>query len=123
MIILYIALGGAIGSVMRYGTVITAGKLLGNHLPYGTFIANILGSIIMGLFIGYFTKKDLMTSSEELRAFLTVGLLGGYTTFSGYSLDAFNLWQQGNFTNLVAYILLSVIIAILGLYAGYNLIK
>ena len=86
-LIFAVAAGGALGSSARYLVGIGSGKLFGTDFPLGTLIINVTGSFLMGLFVGLFAVKwDL---SQAARAFLTVGICGGYTTFSTFSLDAY----------------------------------
>ena len=86
MIPLYVALGGGIGAVARYFVTVLCGAWFGSNYPYGTFAVNVLGSLLMGILIGYMAKT--LPHSLELRAFLALGVLGGFTTFSSSSLDA-----------------------------------
>src|ERR1700759_857680 len=91
--ILAVAAGGALGSVARYLVGIGSGNLFGTNFPWGTLIINMTGSFLIGAFVGLFaTKWDL---SEASRIFLTVGICGGYTTFSTFSLDAWYLIERG----------------------------
>jgi fluoride exporter len=115
---LTVALGGAIGSAARHGVNLIAGQL-GSTFPYGTFAVNILGSFVMGLLAAILTTK--FAGAEALRLFLLTGVLGGFTTFSAFSLDAFNLFQQGQSGTALAYVLASVILSILALVAGFTL--
>ena len=121
MTIVYIAIGGALGSVLRYLATVQAANLLGKSLPYGTFAVNIIGSFIMGIVIGYLAKT--LPHSNELRSFLTIGLLGGFTTFSAFSLDAITLIERGETLQAGFYVLSSVIFAILAVFAGLYIIK
>ena len=96
---LYIALGGAIGSVLRYFTSNYINSLIKIGFPAGTVTVNIIGSFAMGIIIGYLVKT--LPHSNELRLFLTVGILGGFTTFSAFSLDAITLIERGNIFTLL----------------------
>lgn len=115
--IVAIALGGALGALMRYGVIVLAGP--GN--PWAIMAVNISGSFVMGLSIGVFTYA--LTPSPEFRAFLTTGLLGGYTTFSAFSADAIALLQKGQAAEAVVYVAGSTGLSILGLYAGLVIIR
>ena len=84
-IILAVAIGGALGAMARYGLSVAAIKAWGSSFPYGTLIANVLGGFLMGVIVELFALK--FDAQFTLRAFLTVGLLGGFTTFSAYSLE------------------------------------
>ena len=114
--ILAIALGGALGSVLRYGTYIGAGKMLGMNFPWGTLIVNIVGSFLIGALTGMFAS--VWQPSEEMKLFLITGFLGGFTTFSAFSLDFANLWSGGSTTMAVVYVVVSVTVSIAALFAG-----
>ena len=121
MTLFYIALGGSIGSVLRHLVTTQTSHLLGNSYPYGTMIVNILGSLLMGLFIGYLVKT--LPHSMEIRSFFAVGVLGGFTTFSAFSLDAVNMIERGQMSSAAIYIALSVILSIVSLFLGLQIIK
>jgi CrcB protein len=89
---LWIAAGGAVGAATRHLVNVGATRLLGHSFPYGTFTVNVLGSLIMGLLIGLMALR--WSASQEMRAFLTTGLLGGFTTFSTFSLDFATLMER-----------------------------
>lgn len=116
LICFYIFIGGGIGSVLRYllGTYTT--KLTGGYFPYGTLFINISGSILMGLVAGYFLFNSMQ--NNMLRLFLTVGCLGGFTTFSTFSLDAVLLYQKSGWLLAIIYISCSVIISIVAVLVG-----
>jgi CrcB protein len=119
--ILAVALGGAIGSVARYLVGIASGKLFGMDFPWGTLIINVTGSFLMGLFVGLFALKwDL---SQTARIFLTVGICGGYTTFSTFSLDSFYLIQRGETLAASAYMIGSVVLSVGALVAAIHVIR
>lgn len=116
-----IATGGAIGAVLRHLTGMAALRLWGPDYPWGTLLVNILGSFIMGLLVGLFAH--LWQPSQEMKAFLTVGLLGGFTTFSSFSLDAVMLWERGNMAGAALYVLSSVAVSLAGLVGGLYLMR
>lgn len=118
---IYIALGGALGAISRYITIYAAERFLGQQFPYGTLIVNVLGSIIMGIVIEYLYRNH--NHSNELRSFLVIGLLGGYTTFSSFSLDSLKMWQDGNITTAFIYIGFSVGLSLFGIWAGSQIIR
>ena len=97
-------------------------RLLGTAFPYSTLIINITGSIVMGLIAGYFAFKG-GGSSQHWRLFLTTGILGGYTTFSAFSLDAALLYERGALGLAALYVLASVALSIIGLFAGLALVR
>ena len=113
---LLVFLGGGLGSTLRHIINMISGRLLGTAFPYHTFIINITGSAVMGLIAGYLAFKG--EASQPWRLFLMTGILGGYTTFSAFSLDAALLYERGALGLSLVYVLLSVTISILGLFAG-----
>lgn len=119
--VFYVAFGGALGSVARYLTAEAFGRLVGSGFPWATLTVNIVGSTIMGLLAGAMAHVwDLPT---ELRLFLTTGILGGFTTFSTFSLDVASMMQRGDFTTAAAYLLSSLVIGIGGLFAGLYFVR
>jgi CrcB protein len=119
---LLVAVGGAIGSVLRYGTGVFVGSLWRNPFPLGTLLINIVGSLVMGLFVGLMARL-LPTWQNDARLFFAVGVLGGFTTFSSFSLDAISMIERGELALAVLYILLSVVIAVPALYIGLVLMR
>jgi CrcB protein len=121
--LIIVALGGAIGSGGRHLVNVAAGRAFGLNFPWGTAIVNVTGSVIMGLVAGYFAFRAGTGLPEHLRLFLTTGVLGGYTTFSAFSLDAGLLMERGAYGPAIAYIVGSVVLSILGLFFGLWLIR
>ena len=119
--ILAVAAGGATGAVMRYLVSIGSGKLFGLDFPWGTLIINVTGSLLIGVFIALFAAKWQL--SQTMRIFLTVGICGGYTTFSTFSLDVFCLAERGALIPAAGYVLASVVLSIAGLFAGLALMR
>ena len=118
---LIVFLGGGIGAMMRHGVNLAGLRLLGPNFPYATIFENISGSLVMGLLAGYFAfQGDL---SQHWRLFLTTGILGGYTTFSAFSLDAALLYERGELGLAALYVLVSVTLSIGGLFAGLALVR
>ena len=111
-----VAAGGAVGASLRHLTGFAAMRLLGVNFPWGTLAVNIVGSFAMGVFIELLARR--FGASNELRLFVATGLLGGFTTFSAFSLDVAVLWERGAAGTAVGYVLVSVIGAILALFAG-----
>ena len=106
MTLFQVALGGAIGSVLRFLTVAAAGA------PMGTLIVNVLGSLAMGaLFVA-------LTARAGLSPLLMTGVLGGFTTFSAFSLDTLKLWQSGQILPALAYVAASVILSLIAVAIG-----
>ena len=114
--LLYVALGGALGASARHLTGQASVRAFGHGYPYGTFIANVLGGFLMGLLVGWMAHK--VSGGENMRLFLGVGLLGGFTTFSSFSLDAVSLYERGAYGPLAGYIAGSVILSIAALMIG-----
>ena len=122
MNILMVALGGAIGSIVRYLMQGAMGALMGKDFPYGTLLVNILGSGAMGLLIGWLARHT-PANAGDIRLFCAVGLLGGFTTFSSFSLDAITLMEEGKTLQMCIYILASVTCSLLALAAGLQLMR
>jgi fluoride exporter len=119
--ILAVAIGGACGSVTRYLVAIGSAKLFGPQLPWGTLIINITGSALIGALAGLFaTRWDV---SQTIRIFLVVGICGGYTTFSTFSLDAWYLLERGQTMASVAYMLGSVVLSLAALVGALHLAR
>ena len=119
--IIYIAIGGAIGSVLRYLTTLLVNKYWGNHFPLATFITNVLGCFLIGLFVGLLEKNNLATSN--LKWFLVTGFCGGYTTFSAFGMENITLFQNNNSFLAFIYIGLSVILGLLAVWFGLFVTK
>jgi CrcB protein len=120
-LVLAIALGGAIGAVGRHYVSVAMVLLVGHGFPWGTIVVNIAGSFLMGVLIE--TMALVWSPSVELRALLTVGVLGAFTTFSTFSLDVATLYERGATLQLAVYIVASVAISILALFAGLRLMR
>ncbi|WP_421780676.1 fluoride efflux transporter CrcB [Kiloniella litopenaei] len=116
-----VALGGAIGAIGRYLVIITMGSMVGTMIPVGTLTVNIVGSFAMGILVPLIGVGDLV--SQELRAFLTVGLLGAFTTFSTFSMDVVVLFQRDAIGLAALYLFLSVFLSIAAFVAGYYLMR
>jgi CrcB protein len=120
-ILLAVAAGGALGSVARYLAGIGATKLFGLAFPWGTLLINVSGSFLIGAFVELFALKwDL---PQEARVFLTVGICGGFTTFSTFSLEAWLLMERGEWGYAAAYVAGSVVLSIAALILGLQLIR
>jgi fluoride exporter len=108
-----VAAGGAIGAVLRFATVLGAARVLGAGFPFGTMIVNVAGSLAMGFFFVILTARG-----SGLHPFLLTGILGGFTTFSAFSLDAITLWERGDAFQAGLYVVASVMLSILALAFG-----
>lgn len=117
--VLQVAIGGAIGSVARYLAVMAAARLLGPGLPWGTLAVNVAGSFAMGVLVVWLGARGLMQHAP----LLLVGGLGGFTTFSAFSLDAVRLWQDGAAGAALLYSVASVGLSVGALVAGMALMK
>lgn len=115
------AAGGAIGAAGRYIVGVYAMRHFGPAFPYGTFIVNVVGALLMGLVIHSLAVR--YTGSTELRTFVAVGILGGFTTFSAFSLEVANMIERGNWSLAAIYALASVIATVLALFAGLYLAR
>ncbi len=119
--LVYVALGGAIGACLRYLATIAMSRLVGGGFPWGTFTANVVGSVAMGMLVGWLMRRG--GDGEALRLFIGVGLLGGFTTFSTFSLEVMLLWQRGDAGTAITYAAASVMLSVLGLIAGLVLMR
>lgn len=106
----------------RHGVGLFAIKNMGANFPFGTIIVNILGSFLMGLLIAWLARRT-GGSSNELRLFLATGFLGGFTTFSAFSLDTITLYERGDFGQAALYVGISVVVSVLALIAGLWLVR
>jgi fluoride exporter len=117
--ILLVAIGGATGSVARYLTGIAMTRLLGPAFPWGTITVNILGSFAIGILAELVARK--LSAPVELRLLLVVGFLGGFTTFSSFSLDTLSLFEKGEGVAALAYVGASVILSLAAAFGGLAL--
>lgn len=111
-----VAIGGAVGASLRHLVNLAALRVVGAGFPWGTFAVNVVGSLAMGVFIELLARR--FNASNELRLFVATGILGGFTTFSAFSLDFAVLWQRGEILPAFGYALGSVIISIIALFLG-----
>ncbi len=115
--VLYVALGGSLGASARYLLGHGAQKLWpASAFPWGTFLANVIGGLVMGLFIGWMSAK--LTGSENMRLFMAVGVLGGFTTFSSFSLEALRMIETKSYALAAGYIGGSVILSVAAVFFG-----
>ena len=112
-----VGIGGAIGAMGRYGLSQLIGRLLPMSFPLATLLVNILGSLAMGVFVGLMARL-LPAWQAEARLFVAVGVLGGVTTFSSFSLDTIVLMERGALIEAGLYVVLSVVVCLAGLYLG-----
>lgn len=115
----HVALGGALGASARYMVGVAAVRLLGHGFPWATLLVNVLGSLAMGALVVLLAQKD----ATRLAPLLMTGLLGGFTTFSAFSLDAVTLYERGQTAAATGYVMISVVFSIGALFAGMTLMK
>lgn len=115
--VLLVGAGGALGAMARYGFSLLVNRHLETNFPFATLLINIVGSVAMGVFIGVLARL-MPPWQEAARLFVAVGILGGFTTFSAFSLDAITLIERGELANATFYVALSVVVCLAGLYLG-----
>ena len=120
---LLVFLGAGIGGALRHGVNVGCARACGTAFPWGTLTVNVVGSLIMGVIAGWLAFKTQAGWSQPLRLFLTTGILGGFTTFSAFSLDAVLLWERGAIGAAAAYVGVSVAASIAALVAGLALVR
>lgn len=118
---LIVFVGAGFGGALRHGVNLAAVRLLGYGFPFGTLIVNVLGSFLIGLLAGYFAYRTGL--NQHLRLFLTTGILGGFTTFSAFSLDVALLVERHSYVLAAAYMIGSVGLAMAGLFLGLALFR
>lgn len=121
MAYLIVFLGGGLGAALRHGVNVGTARLFGASFPYGTLTVNIVGCLVMGLLTGYFAFKGDV--SQHWRLLLTTGILGGFTTFSAFSLDVAVLYERGDVALAALYVLASVVVSLAAVFAGLALMR
>lgn len=114
-------LGAGLGGTLRHTVNLITTRLVGPDLPVGTLLVNVLGSLCVGAIAGYFALRG--QGSHNLQIFLTTGVLGGFTTFSAFSLEAALLWERGQVLGCVVFVVASVLLSIAGVFAGLALVR
>lgn len=117
--VLYVGIGGFIGSALRYLISVYSPKLFGTQLPYGTLIVNVLGGILIGFIMEFTLATDFI--SPEVRLFLTTGILGGFTTFSTFSYETINLFTSGSYLLCTLNIGLNLFLSLGGVILGKSI--
>lgn len=112
-------LGSGVGGMARYGVGILVARWTATAFPWGTLIVNVAGAALMGLIMGAFAAREI--DNPALRLFLTTGILGGFTTWSTFSLDAVTLWERGEATTAIGYVVASLVLSLVVLAAALSL--
>ena len=121
MLYLIVFIGAGIGGALRHGVNVASARLFSTSFPYGTLFVNVAGSFLMGLCAGYFAFRPSL--SQPVRLFLTTGILGGFTTFSAFSLDTALLIERHAYGLAAGYVLGSVIASVSALFFGLALFR
>ena len=117
---LLVALFGAAGSVLRYSLYLITPRFFYLNFPVSTVLVNLLGSFFIGVCVSLFDKSII---TENIRIFIAIGLLGGFTTFSTFSMDLFNLLNKSLYIEMISYLILSVFGGVLLFFAGYKIVS
>ncbi len=117
----YIALGGAFGAVGRYSATVAVTQWAASSFPFGTMLVNVVGSFLLGCLLAALSLD--WSPSPEFRSFLQVGLLGAFTTFSTFSMDAYNQISRGDYIAAALYIGVSVVVGIFALISGVAVVR
>ncbi len=116
-------LGAGVGGLLRHGANVMCLRWFGVNFPWGTLVVNVSGSLVMGFVAGWLALRAGAGWAQDARLFLMTGILGGYTTFSAFSLDAALLWERGAVLQAGGYVLASVVLSIAALAAGLGLVR
>ena len=119
--IILVGIGGGIGSIFRYLTAMFVAKYFQPSFPWATFVANILGCLIIGLLLGFFERHQII--NPDLKYLFVTGFCGGYTTFSTFAAENVNLFNSGNSLTAFAYIAASIIVGLFAVWLGLMLTK
>jgi len=114
--VIAIAIGGAVGAVMRYWVSNGVYNIMGRDFPYGTLVVNVLGSFVMGILYVYLIER--LAETSLLRAALIIGLLGAFTTFSTFSIETLQLIENGEYIKMALNIILSVVVCLIAVWLG-----
>jgi fluoride exporter len=118
---LIVFFGSGLGGILRHVVNVGVPRMIGTAFPYHTLTVNIVGSLVMGLLVGYFALKT--DPGQDWRLFLTTGIMGGFTTFSAFSLDTVLLYERGEVALAAFYVLASVGVSVAALFAGLSIVR
>lgn len=116
-----VVMGAGLGGALRHSANLASARFFGPDLPVSTLLVNVLGSLTVGGIAGYFAVRG--HASQAVQLFLTTGILGGFTTFSAFSLEAALLWERGQVIGCVLFVLASVMLSITGVFGGLSLMR
>jgi CrcB protein len=116
---LWIALGGALGSIARFGCSSLAARLVGEAFPWGTLVVNVVGSFVIGFFAALTGPDGRLLAAPDARQFVMVGVCGGFTTFSSFSLQTLNLMRDGDVLRAGGNVVGSVVLCMIAVWLGY----
>ena len=119
--VIIVGFGGFFGSVFRYLIYLLSNNLIGYSFPFGTILVNIIGCFLIGLTYQIFS--DMISLSDNLKLFMTIGFLGGFTTFSAFSLDVFLLYQSNSKLVAIIYIFITLVLSLLAMLGGMWIFK
>lgn len=119
--VIIVGFGGFFGSVFRYLIYLLSNNLIGYSFPFGTFLVNVIGCFLIGLIYQIFS--DVISLSDNLKLFMTIGFLGGFTTFSAFSLDIFLLYQSNSKLVAIIYIFITLVLSLLAMLGGMWIFK
>lgn len=121
--LLAVVVGGGLGSGLRHGVNLAAARWLGTGFPWGTLTVNVVGSFLIGALAAWFAFRGNEAGTQSLRLFLVTGVLGGFTTFSAFSLDFALLFERGETGLALGYVAASVLISLAAIFAGLWLVR
>jgi CrcB protein len=121
--LLAVILGGGLGSALRYGVNVAAERYIGASFPWGTLTVNVVGSFLIGVLAAYFAFRGESPWSQPIRLFLITGILGGFTTFSAFSLDFAVLVERGETALAMTYVAASVLLSLGAIFAGLWVVR
>lgn len=119
--VIIVGFGGFFGSIFRYLIYLLSNNLIGYSFPFGTFLVNVIGCFLIGLIYQIFS--DVISLSDNLKLFMTIGFLGGFTTFSAFSLDVFLLYQSNSKLVAIIYIFITLVLSVLAMLGGMWIFK